>query len=389
MRADPHVLHVMQRWGVPSETFVRSAIRDTPAGRRSVLCHDRDRSVPFAGALVTLEPFVSRVPHRFRGKVSGVVGLALMARTRADVIHSHFGHQLELATALRRASRRPLVASVYGRDLLVELRAEPAGLARLREAQAVIALSRYLAEEAVSFGVDPAKVSVVPLGIDPAEFPEVQRRPRRDQTLRVLFVGRFVEKKGVLEAVDALVKASEAGVEVVARFLGSGPLEQALRDRTASGSGLDDRLTVEAGDRPAVLDAFRWADVVLSPSKTDGDGDRDTLLVVNLEAQAAGVPVVTSAIGGIPESVGPDAGILCAEGDVEALASALVDLAADPGRRLEMGERGRRWVHDERTSLHTGRRIAAVYRAVTAGLPVPSDVPVPGRGVGRSPGGEP
>lgn len=369
------VLHVLHTWGVGSHTFVRSTLRRAPGavvlGRRSIALPSPD--VGREPRVVAVGGWVQRVPTTVQGKAGVAAGVAVAVAVRARLVHAHFAHELPLARRIAQARRRPLVVSLYGHDLLVELRGGAPGLDVVRGAAAVVVLSQAFAAEVVASGVDPRRVAVIPAGIEPSEL--TPRPPtRRPGPVRVLFVGRLVEKKGPVDAVRAVAGAVDRGADVELTLLGSGPLRPEVEEVVAA-AGIGHRVTLGDGaDRRAVLAAYADADVVLTPSKVAADGDAETLLVVNIEAQGAGVPVVTTRSGGIPDGVGPDSGVLVDEGDVEALAEAVAELAVDPARRDAMGAAGRAWVLAERTAERAGQRTALLHRSLIAGHGVPEEL---------------
>jgi colanic acid/amylovoran biosynthesis glycosyltransferase len=123
-----------------------------------------------------------------------------------------------------------------------------------------------------------------------------------------------------------------------------------------------------------VLRALDEADLLISPSVTGADGDAETLLMVNIEAQAAGIPVLTTDHGGIRSGVGPGAAVVVPEGDDAALADALTALLDHPDRWAEMGRAGRAHVVEHLTTARTGERTAELYRSLLAGGGVPESL---------------
>jgi glycosyltransferase involved in cell wall biosynthesis len=189
----------------------------------------------------------------------------------------------------------------------------------------------------------PGKVALVYHGLDLARFPGPPPRPPRDGTqatdpVRFVTIGRAVAKKGFDDLLAAL-----AGLPSTLHWrlthIGGGEMLKALQEK-AGALGLDARITW-AGPKPQaeVITALQEADLFVLPSKQAGNGDRDGLPNVVMEAASQGLPIVATDFAGIPEFVRPDIeGVLVRPGDVEALALALAALAASPQRRAEMGE---------------------------------------------------
>lgn len=186
------------------------------------------------------------------------------------------------------------------------------------------------------------------LGVDPGAF-------------IVLGLGRLVPVKGFDLLVAALphVLVKLPGARVV--LVGDGPEGPVLAARAAA-LGVADRLEIagairDAGDRAAYLAA---ADVCAAPSRNEGMGR------ALVEAMALGVPVVGTAVGGIPSVIGDDeGGRVVAPEDAVALAAALVELGRDPALRAKLGEaaRGRA----ERFSADVAAaRLLALYAALGA-----------------------
>ncbi len=376
----PTVLHVARDWVRASEGFVADTVRYGSATRPVVLTGRRVPTSPAAGLSVpvlTVDEWLGawrgRPGHVARARVRRWAGAALAARYRADVVHAHFGYWAETAEAVARRAGVPWSVSLHGHDLLVEARADPSARARLARADLVVVPSSWLAGRAVDAGVDPDRLRVLPSGIDLGRL-AFRARGGTDHPV-VTFAGRFVPKKGVLDAIDALAAVQRMRPEVQAVVVGTGPMAAEV-DARIRATGL--RADVRDGGVPgAVADALQATDLLVTASRTAPDGDAETLGLVNLEAQACGVPVVTTRHGGIPEAVAPEGARLVDEGDVDALAAALDELLDRPERWAAMGHAGRRHVAEH---FEVGACVADLERQwsslARSGRPAPQPRPV-------------
>jgi glycosyltransferase involved in cell wall biosynthesis len=359
----PGVLHCVADWGIPSERFVIDLVAATTRTSPAVVCGrrhawpDSDLDVPVS----ELMPIAGRVPYRYRRHVIRALATGVAVRRRSKLLHAHFGYWAAHTAVVARRLRLPWVLSLHGYDILVMAATEPE-IDKVRSADLVIVPSQFLADHASAQGFPSERIRVIPSGIDVDSYPYRPRSPAADGRVRVTFAGRFVPKKGVLDAARAMAAVSASGPTLSCRFVGYGPQESALRDELT-------RLRLDAeivdGRRPdAIRATFADTDLLLTASQTAEDGDAESLGLVNIEAQACGIPVISTRHGGIPDAVAPDAGVLVDEKDVDALARALRDVASAPDRWPAMGAAGR--AHAERRFRLTDRvaDVEAQYAAL-------------------------
>jgi len=332
----------MHRWLPISEQFVYGLV--TRSRRRGVVV---SRHKPNNREAFPFRPIISlnAIPNSSFRLLSErrmlTISLSAIARTmRADLVHVHHGYNVHDVEGFVRRRRLPLVISFHGEDLIVMRRRYGPDVFHsvLSLAEAVIVPSNFLAGHAFDAGARSEIVHVIPSGVDLTWFSPTEL-PSGDP--EILFVGRFVEKKGI----DVLLRAWPAVRERVPaaslRLLGQGPLEDLAR---SGGDGVTVEPTDPLRRAEQIRDAIRRARVVVTPSKTAGDGDSESLLLVNLEAQAAGRPLVTTRHGGIPEYVAEgETALLVPENDAEALAEALVRATTDESLAARMAEAGPRW----------------------------------------------
>jgi glycosyltransferase involved in cell wall biosynthesis len=238
---------------------------------------------------------------------------AAARRFRPDVVYAHFLVPSGLLAAL--AGRAPLVVTAHGRDVR-NVGAIPgvAAATRLvvRRAAAVVAVSDYLRRE-LEAKVPEArgKTEVVSSGVDVERF-RVEPAPDADGP-RFLCLGSLTERKNVVRLARAFARLGEGTLT----FVGDGPLRGELEGL----SRVELTGAIPYDEVPARIAAAR---VVCQPSLIEPFGQ------ALLEAMACGRPVVATRIGGPPEFVPLDAGVLVDPADEDALARALRDAATLP-----------------------------------------------------------
>jgi glycosyltransferase involved in cell wall biosynthesis len=237
----------------------------------------------------------------------------IVRQERIDVVNSHWiVPQGLVAAAAKRSLPFRHVVTIHAGDLFA-LRRWPAGsqMARfiMNHADYVIPVSHYNRTVLAELVGRQVPAEVLPMGVDSTYF--VHRKdvqPLRDK-LRIpfkrviLFVGRLSEKKGIQYLIRAMKEIGpnidNAGLVVV----GSGPLEQSLRDET-NALGLDNLISfVGAKNHDQLRDYYAAADVTTVPSIVDSSGDTEGVPVVVLESLSTGKPVVATRVGGIPDVI--------------------------------------------------------------------------------------
>ncbi|MEV7181835.1 glycosyltransferase family 4 protein [Kitasatospora sp. NPDC093679] len=277
---------------------------------------------------------------------AAAIGELRRAFTGADVVHAH-GLRAGLLSdlALRTAGRfpglrpeTPLVVTSHHAMLATGLDRRLQRLMERRVARAadlVLGASSDLVARARELGATDARLG--PIAAPPLPPATLDREAARaalfdgkDEPARplLLAIGRLVPQKSFGLLLDAAGRLGDLDPLVV--IAGDGPDGQALRERVAA-EGLPVRMP---GHRTDVPDLLAAADAVVVSSRWEARS-----LVVQ-EAMRAGVPVVSTAVGGVPELVG-DAAVLVPYGDAAALAGAVRALIGDPQRRADLAEAGR------------------------------------------------
>ncbi|MCU1459985.1 MAG: glycosyl transferase group 1 [Acidimicrobiales bacterium] len=336
MAERPAVMHFIERWLPLSEQFVHTLI--TRSRRPGVVVSsgplENVELYPYE-PLVCIDGLRRRAPERLKRPVVTACLMAIARRRKVGVIHVHHGYRAYEVLGTSRRLQLPFVVSLHGHDVTGYASSRPALYPPvLGKAAAVVVPSRFLVDAAVANGADPSRVRVIPSGVDTSFFQPTPVPTAPD----VVFVGRFVEKKGLDTLLAAWPKVLAAVPPARLHVMGYGPLEALARSGGPT-------VTVTLGpDRSAVRAAIAAARAVVSPSHTAADDSVESLLVVNLEAQASGRPVVTTRHGGIPEYVDDGAtALVVPEADADALADALVRVLTDDALAMRLGAAGPAW----------------------------------------------
>jgi glycosyltransferase involved in cell wall biosynthesis len=350
-----------------SQTFVHDELRGHQRYEAHAFCTRRrhaDRfpypDVHVGGALYA----VSRISPAF-DRLLDAGGYVLA--------HAHFGTGGVYAVPFARRHGLPLIVTFHGFDVPLLASAErfypkywpyaALGTGVLRQMALGLCASKELYEILREIGVPADKLRVHRIGIDLGRFAPLARDPAAEPL--VVMIGRFVPKKGLVYGIRAFARVRRRlgrGRLVVA---GDGELRQALQAAVRE-EGIEAEVSLP-GNLPhgEVAALLAQADVLLAPSVTTVDGDRESGNLAVKEASATGVVPVGTWHGGLPEIIEDGAtGFLVPERDPEALASRLETLLLEPDLRRRMGEAARRKMQTEYDNQARVAALEEVYDQV-------------------------
>jgi glycosyltransferase involved in cell wall biosynthesis len=275
----------------------------------------------------------------------------LVRQEGVDHIHAHFAStNATVALMASLVSGIPWSFTAHRWDIsennLLDKKTQTATFVRAIDARGGQELRTYAGEHQY-------KVRVIHMGVITYP-PNLEREWSLRNPLRVLLGARFDEQKGHRYALEAVAQLKRIGVNVTLHCAGDGPLKFTM-ENYASALDLLDRVTfpglLEHQTLMTQLREHRW-DVALLPS-IETCKEYEGIPVFLIEAMVAGVPVVSTNTGGIPELLEGGAGILVPQRDASAIAEALMKLASDGDYRRQLANAGVRRVRDQFTIKST------------------------------------
>lgn len=326
-----------------------------PSGQR--LLEGADQVVLEDHALL---PLVSKAAIKVLGLVTPRWQNALAARDPA-VLHAHFGVNAPVSAALARALGIPFVVTYHGMDITVADRSRHQMRERrmvFARAARVIAVSHFIADRLRTAGCPEDQIVVHYIGVDTRRF--AFGEPQQREAATILFVGRLVEKKGLIHLLRAMPAVQAAIPEARLLVCGDGSNRAVMEQQAERLRVHSTFLGVQSPE--AVAELMRRATVMCAPFVVASNGDAEGLGLTLVEAQSCGMPVVAFPSGGSPEAiVDGQTGYLVPARDEQALAERLIILLAEPDRRARFGRAARAHVLEHFDLEQQTRQLEMIY----------------------------
>lgn len=286
------------------------------------------------------------VPFFVLGEI--LAAARLMRNRPGAIINAHWMLPQGLAAVIAGyicRSRAPLVCTLHGGDIFGLNSSFATALKRfvLSKSSAVITVSRAMAEKVISLGVRSDKVHVIPMGVDlkSSFVPSPERRNKKS----LLFVGRFVEKKGLAYLVEALPAVLQKHPEARLSIVGHGPGEAEIRQRL-SALQISDRITfIGAVENAKLPGIYQSAEIVIFPSIIDAQGDTEGFGLVMVEALGCACAVIASDLPAIHDIILDNkTGLLVGQKNAAQLAEKIIYALDNPHIPARLGKQGRAYV---------------------------------------------
>jgi colanic acid/amylovoran biosynthesis glycosyltransferase len=285
-----------------------------------------------------------------RDRAAEKIAFAFLENRKARLIHAHFGTTGVLTFRLKKALNIPHVTTFYGFDIS-QLAAKKKWLKLFKvlfhEGDLFLVEGPHMNLKLKALGCPEDKIRIQRIAIHVDQIFFRPRKPKeKGEKAILIFAGRFIEKKGLIYALQALKKVRIKNNDFEFRIVGDGPLKVELtefirKNRMENYIRLLGFLSYEA-----YLKEMQKADIFLHPSVTAADGDSEGGAPTTiLEAQAMGMPVISSYHADIPNIVVPgESALLSEERDREKLSENILHLLDSQAAWKEMGHAGRGFV---------------------------------------------
>jgi colanic acid/amylovoran biosynthesis glycosyltransferase len=300
----------------------------------------------------------------------------LARHDQPTVLLAHFADEAYRVLPLAQRLGLPLLVRCYGYDIS-SLPRQGRWQARLQRlftmAAGFLVEGPAMGAALVALGCPEDKVHLVPLGIELDSIPWTPRHDDGQSPIRVLLAASLREKKGHTFAFGALAQVVQDHPRLEVTVIGDGPLRGPLEGQVQASPLLGRVRWLGNQTHEALLTAMSQHHLFLHPSVTAGDGDSEGgAPLVLLEAQASGLPIISSVHADIPFVMRPGiSGLLAPERDIGGLATALRYLLERPERWAAMGEAGRRHVTQGFDPDRLGEQLANLVEQV-ANAPAPT-----------------
>lgn len=315
--------------------------------------------------------FVSKTGRHLLGRNFKVE--SLIRRFDIALIHAHFGHEGYYLLPVKKRTGMPLITTFYGFDMSILPRQEEwrRNYRELFEHGDIFLVEgSHMKRELVRIGCPEEKIRLQHIAVDPADIPVRKRLPKGpDEKVVILFCGSFVEKKGLLFALEGITKVVKQFDSVEFRVIGDGELRQEVETYVKKVSLSKWVKLLGMKSHRQVIEELYKADIFLHPSVTASNGDSEGgAPTIIIEAQAAGLPIVSTLHADIPEVVvDGKSGFLVKERDATAIADRLEYLLSHQMLWAEMGKAGREHVEMHYNITREVEKLEDIYFSLVEG----------------------
>lgn len=356
------VIVYRERYLPHSETFIYEQLIHMRKYKPYVLCRSR-------------LPSEKNFPHRHVYEFENIPKLyRQIKRLKPKCIYARFGTGGVRMLPLKTQTKLPLLTSFHGSDVSRQLQIKPHYRKALpllfQRGEAFTVVCEYMRKKLVSLGCSPSKIHTIKSGIDLNKFPFLPSPSIDHHHIRLLTVGRFTEKKGMLDCIRAfqLVLSEIPGARLT--MVGDGE-ERHRMEQLIDELGLRSQIELKGRlSHRQVQEELTSCDLFVLASKTASDHNEEGIPNVVMEAMATGKIVVATEHAGIPELVHHlQTGFLVREGDPSALSHMILYAIKQREEWPDILANARKTVEKEHNVAQQSKKLEKLIDELVQGLP--------------------
>ncbi len=290
----------------------------------------------------------------------------LIRQQGADHIHSHFVWIDGIAAGVA-SDLLDVTFTIHPHAFGLFSRNQKAVKAELEHATQIVTISKFHKSYIQNLcpEIDPDHIHIVYCALETDVLSRCDRPPS-EGPVQILAVGRLIEKKGFEYLITACRNLLDQNIDFQCNIVGGGTSKPRLQNQINQ-LGLEDHVCLAGSmSQKQVQEYYRNCDIFALPCVVAGDGDRDGIPVVLMEAMACEIPVVTTPVTGIPDLVQHEqTGLLVAERNADELTLALKKLIANEDLRKQLGRQGRQTILGKFEIRKNAAKMAEIFKQVS------------------------
>ena len=295
--------------------------------------------------------------------------ISFLNRGPYDIVHSHFGPNGNFAVLLKDIGtfKGKFLTTFHGSDVnrYPKLYGEDVYLDLFKKVDLVTVNSNFTKSKVKCLGCNEDKIIKLPVGLNTARFIFKERVLNPGDEIKILTVGRLVEKKGLRYSIEAVAEIIKKKPAIQYNIVGEGVLRDQLLELIRQLCVEDKVKLLGSKNHDEIHQLYSEAHIFILSSVTADDGDREGQGLVLQEAQAMGLPVIATLHNGFPESVvDGESGYLVPEKDVDSLTERLEYLIEKNADWPAMGRVGRKFVEENFDINKLNDRLVDIYHKI-------------------------
>ncbi len=285
-----------------------------------------------------------------------------------DIVHCHFGPNGIIGVLLKSVGiSGKYITSFYGYDVSSYVRRYGKNSYKelFEKGDLFLPISEYMKNELIYLSCPEEKVIIQYMGIDISKFKFKSWHFVQGGKTNILTIARLVEKKGLIYSIKAVARVIQKYSNIEYKIVGDGPLKDELINLIKELKAEDKIKLLGSRNSSEIVLLLERSHIFLLSSVTAASGDMEGMPVSIMEAQAMGLPVISTYHSGIPELIQDGkSGFLVSEKDVDALAQKIEYLIEHPEIWPEMGKVGREFVEKKCDTRKLTQNLTRIYQGL-------------------------